>query len=121
MKIKAYFMEVNENGVVFAGRVGEIENTLEQMQAFIGGELVVRPLTNTLVVVSGKDETQKRPLNRAIVKDAEIAMLLTGNVMCVRQGEHGFASIEDADLEEIRKCLKPAFDLDGQIFVDSER
>ncbi len=35
MDIKAYFMEVNENGVVFAGRLGWIQNTFDAFQDYL--------------------------------------------------------------------------------------
>ena len=55
-----------------------------------------------------------------IAKEGNIEEIFTGNLLCVRQGKSGFDSIEDEDIDVIRKYLKPVFDLDGQLIIRKE-
>ncbi|MDD6069773.1 MAG: hypothetical protein PUC12_03025 [Clostridiales bacterium] len=120
MNIRVYFMEVNENGVVFAGRIGVIKNTLQDIENYLGMPVKIVHLTEKLVVVMKQEMEQKSPVNRAFVKNGKIVEIFTGNLICVRQEESEFSSIEDEDVDVIRKYLKPVFDLDGQLIIQKE-
>lgn len=120
MDIKAYFMEVNENGVVFAGRLGWIQNTFEAFQDYLKNPVKVVRLTEKLVVVMQQESVENAPLNRALVKDGNIVEIYTGNLICIRQNESGFHSIQEEDVGVIRKILKPVFYLDGQIIIQKD-
>ena len=120
MNIKAYFMEVNENGVVFSGRTGVIKNTFQALQDYMGMPVKMVHLTEKVVVIMKEDIEQNAPVNRALVKEGNIEEIFTGNLLCVRQGKSGFDSIEDEDIDVIRKYLKPVFDLDGQLIIRKE-
>ena len=122
MNIKAYFMEVNENGVVFAGRIGVIKNTLQDIEKYLGIPVKIVHLTEKLVVIMKQEmeQEQNSPVNRAFVKDDKIVEVFTGNLICVRQEGSEFCSIEDVDVGVIRKYLKPVFDLDGQLIIQRE-
>lgn len=120
MNIKAYFMEVNENGVVFAGRIGVIKNTLQDIEKYLGIPVKIVHLTEKLVVIMKQEMEQNSLVNRAFVKDGKIVEIFTGNLICVRQEGSEFCSIEDVDVGVIRKYLKPVFDLDGQLIIQRE-
>ena len=108
-------MEVNENGVVFAGRLGWIQNTFEAFQDYLKIPVKVVRLTEKLVVVMQQESVENAPLNRALVKDGNIVEIYTGNLICIKQNESGFHSIQEEDVGVIRIILKPVFYLDGQI------
>ena len=108
-------MEVSENGVVFAGRLGWIQNTFEAFQDYLKNPVKVVRLTEKLVVVMQQESVENAPLNRALVKDGNIVEIYTVNLICIRQNESGFHSIQEEDVGVIRKILKPVFYLDGQI------
>ena len=111
-------MEINSNGVVFSGRMGIVENTLKDIEAYMGGPVELVKLTNNILLIRKQEKNGKKlPVNRALIKDGKVVEILTGNLICVRQGKMGFCSIERADVEEIRKYLKPVFHLDGQLFI----
>ena len=120
MNIKAYFMEVNENGVVFSGRTGVIKNTFQALQDYMGMPVKMVHLTEKLVVIMKQEMEQNSLVNRAFVKDGKIVEIFTGNLICVRQEGSEFCSIEDVDVGVIRKYLKPVFDLDGQLIIQRE-
>ena len=120
MDIKAYFMEVNENGVVFAGRLGWIQNTFEAFQNYLKTPAKVVHLTDKLVVITRQESDEKAPLNRALVEEGNIEEIYTGNLFCIRQDESGFHSIQEEDVGVIRKILKPVFCLDGQIIIQKD-
>lgn len=120
MNIKAYFMEVNENGVVFSGRMGVIKNTLQTVEDYLGMPIRLVHLTEKVVVIMKEDMEQNAQVNRALVQEGSIVEIFTGNLLCVRQGKSGFDSIEDEDIDVMRKYLKPVFDLDGQLIIQKE-
>ena len=113
-------MEVNENGVVFAGRIGVIKNTLQDIEKYLGIPVKIVHLTEKLVVIMKQEMEQNSLVNRAFVKDGKIVEIFTGNLICVRQERSEFCSIEDVDVGVIRKYLKPVFDLDGQLIIQRE-
>ena len=113
-------MVVNENGVVFSGRTGVIKNTFQALQDYMGMPVKMVHLTEKVVVIMKEDIEQNAPVNRALVKEGNIEEIFTGNLLCVRQGKSGFDSIEDEDIDVIRKYLKPVFDLDGQLIIRKE-
>ena len=108
-------MEVSENGVVFAGRLGWIQNTFEAFQDYLKTPAKVIRLTEKLIVIMRQESDEKAPLNRALVKDGNIVEIFTGDLICTRQDESGFHSIQEEDVGVIRIILKPVFYLDGQI------
>lgn len=113
-------MEVNENGVVFAGRMDWIKNTFQEFQNYFGKSVKFVHLTEKLVIIMQEESSENAPLNRALVKDGNIVEIFTGNLICVRQDESGFRSIQDEDVNVIRKYLKPVFHLDGKIMIQKD-
>lgn len=113
-------MEANENGVVFSGYIGEIENTQEAIRKYLGGFPEVIHLTEDLNLV-GKEESGKRlPMNRAMVIDGKIDRILFGNLLGLRQDENGFCSIKETDIPIFKKYLRPVFYFDGKIMIPTE-
>ena len=120
MKVSAYFMEVSENGVVFTGQIGEIENTLEAMQHYIVGIVRVTRLDENIIAIhSGEENDPALPMNRALVVGGVIRDILKGNILCVREKEREWVSIQEQDIPRIHELLKPMFDLNGCILVNT--
>ena len=120
MKVSAYFMEVSENGVVFTGQIGEIENTLEAMQHYIVGIVKVTRLDENIIAIhSGEENDPALPMNRALIVGGVIRDILKGNILCVREKEREWASIQEQDIPRIHELLKPVFDLNGCILVNT--
>ena len=113
-------MEVNENGVVFAGRMGWIQNTPEAFRNYMGTPVKVVSLTEKLVVITRQKVNEDTPVNRALVRDGNVIETFNGNLICVRQDGKEFRSIQDEDVDVIRKFLKPVFSLDGQIIIQKD-
>ena len=118
MTIQAYCMEVNENGVVYTGRVREMDATREAMEQYIGGCVREISLQDGLVALAEKSSDS--PVNRALVRNGKIQEILTGIIVCVRKETGQYRSIEEEDVAIIRTYLKPVFDLNGNIMIQQE-
>ncbi len=118
MIIQAYFMEVNKNGVVYSGRIGEINSTCEAMEEYIGRYMREIDLQDGIVVLTEKTPHSSR--NRALVCNGKIEEILTGNLICVRKEQGKYISIREEDIRIIRDYLKPVFDLDGKLIIPQE-
>lgn len=118
MIIQTYFMEVNKNGVVYSGRMGEINSTCEAMEEYIGGYMRELDLRDGIVVLTEKTPHSSR--NRVLVCNGKIEEILTGNLICVRKEQGKYISIREEDIRIIRDYLKPVFDLDGKLIIPQE-
>ena len=118
MMIRAYVMDVNEQGVVYSGCVDEIDNDTENIEQYVGGVFTKIPLQDDIVIIIREDnENNNLPVNRAIVKEGEIVNILRGKVVCVRSGHDGLSSVKDDDIDVIRKYVLPVFELDGEMHI----
>ncbi len=112
-KIRAYMMRVSEDGEVYKGYFGEIENTLKVMQGFVGGHIQVVSLPSGIVLVCGEEgKLMKLMPNRALFREAggkdTVYDFIAGNCLCVRHNEEGdFTPILDEDISIIQRFAKP--------------
>lgn len=112
-KIRAYFMRVSEDGEVYKGYFGEIENTLKAKQTFVGGTIQVISLNDGVdLICHDEGKILHLPPNRALYYDAggkdTIYDFVAGNCLCVRHNDEGdFTSILDEDISIIQKFTKP--------------
>lgn len=113
--IKAYMMRVSDDGVVYKGYIGEIENSLKAKQEFVGGLIQVIPITSEIdLICNDEGKLRNLPINRALFYDTgkkdEMYDFVVGNCLCVRHNNSGyFTSILDEDIPIIRrfvKCIK---------------
>lgn len=131
--MKAYFMEVNENEVVLAGYVSEMKVEDNTLKNYVGGVFCMIPITQEFVLIANQtneriyekyglsiekiEQKKGLPLNRAIVENQKVKQYLFGNLICIRRQNGAFVSIEDEDVEVIKKYIKPAFRLGKTIMV----
>lgn len=121
-KIKAYFMRVDkESGKPFKGYMGEIEDTLEAEQLYVGfgrkKYIDVLAITDEIdIVFSDEGKLLKYPLNRAVVREGRVSDIIAGNILCVRHDNEGaFTSILESDIEVIEKILQPILFVAGNV------
>lgn len=118
-RIKAYFMRVSEDGTVYRGYLGEIENTLKAEQRYVnfgraGGLIQAVRLTDEIDVVCDDESKMKQfPPNRAWFYKGELADIFCGNILCVRHEGDVFASIREEDIPAIQGHLRPIAKRDG--------
>ncbi len=112
-KIKAYMMRMSDDGEVYKGYFGEIENTLQAIQSFAGGDIQVISLSSGIVLICNEEgKLEGLPPNRALYYEADgkdtIYDFVVGNCLCVRYNDEGnFTSILEEDLAVIQRFAKP--------------
>lgn len=111
-KIRAYMMRVSEDGVIYRGYIGEIENTLQAKQNFVGGIIQVLPLTSEVdLICNDESKLMQLPVNRALLYDSgkgdKIYDFVAGSCLCVRHKGDEFTSILDEDIAAIQRFTKP--------------
>ncbi len=121
MMIKAYVMDVNENGVLYSGHVEEIDNSPDSIRRLLDAPYMETFLTDGIVVLSSKDQEDANiPINRAI-KDSDsidnVKLILRGKLICVISGNEGYMSVDENDIAYIKKVMLPVFQLGDQIFI----
>lgn len=117
MKITAYYMEVKENGVVYSGRKIQIENREEAFAALLGGEIKVHILPDDMVLCERKNADKTKKLNRVYLKDGLIQQVFFGSLLLVKQQEEKWVSLTQKEIEKSQQYIKPAFDLQGNLFL----
>ena len=110
--MKVYMMRVSEDGKPYRGYVGEIENTLEAKQAYVGGLIQVIRLDEKIDAIIN-DEGKLIPLqwNRLwFVDGKEPIDIIMGNILCCRHDDEGnFTDIQEEDIPVILSHLKVMF------------
>ncbi len=106
-KIEAYFLRCDQDSQ-YRGYVGEIENTLEAKQKYVGGLIQAVSLSPEIVVVCNDEgKLRQLPPNRAWVDGSQVLDYFAGNILCVRRDGDEFASITPEDVAVIERCLIP--------------
>ena len=102
--IKAYFLRAG-----YQGYFGEIQNTLEAKQKYVGGLIQVISLDDVDIICNDEGKLMGLPVNRAIVDDDENVLdVIVGDIICLRHDDEGeFVDIHETDLQIIRKYLRP--------------
>lgn len=108
--LNAYMMRVNpEDGTVYKGYIGSIENTLEAKQEYVGGLIQVISLDSDIDIICN-DEGKLKGLkaNRAFMAGSRFLDIFTGDILAVRHDNEGnFTSIHEEDIPVIEGMLKP--------------
>lgn len=108
--LNAYMMRVNpEDGTVYKGYIGSIENTLEAKQEYVGGLIQVISLNSDIDIICN-DEGKLKGLkaNRAFMAGSRFLDVFTGDILAVRHDNEGnFTSIHEEDIPTIEAMLKP--------------
>ena len=103
--IKAYFMRAG-----YQGYFGEIQNTLEAKQKYVGGLIQVISLDGVIdIICNDEGKLMGLPVNRAWRDDdGKPIDIFVGSIVAVRHDEEGnFIDIHDDDIQTIRKYLMP--------------
>lgn len=106
-KIDAYFLRCDQERQ-YRGYVGQIANTLEAKQSYVGGLIEVIHLTPEIIVICNDEgKIQQLPPNRAWVDSSGVVDFFAGNIMCVRASGDEFTSIHTDDAAVIESLLVP--------------
>ncbi|MBO5629944.1 MAG: DUF3846 domain-containing protein [Aeriscardovia sp.] len=103
--IKVYFMRAG-----YQGYFGEIQNTLEAKQKYVGGLIQVITLDGVIdIICNDEGKLMGLPVNRAWRDDdGKPIDIFVGSIVAVRHDEEGnFIDIHDDDIQTIRKYLMP--------------
>ena len=103
--IKAYFMRTG-----YQGYFGEIQNTLEAKQAYVGGLIQVVSINGVADLICNEDgKLINLPANRAFVDDnGEVLDVIVGDILVVHHNDEGdFVDVHEDDLGIITKHLRP--------------
>lgn len=103
--IKAYFMRSS-----YKGYWGEISNTLDAFQNYVGGVIQVILLNGVVDVICNEEgKVMGLPVNRALLDDnGKPVDIFVGDIVAVRHDEEGnFTDIQESDMETITKYLMP--------------
>ena len=105
--IDAYFLRCDQERQ-YRGYVGQIENTLNAKQSYVGGLIQAVSLTPEIIVICNDEgKIQQLPPNRAWVESSGVVDFFAGNILCVRHSGDEFASILPKDIAEIERRLIP--------------
>ena len=105
--IDAYFLRCDQERQ-YRGYVGQIENTLNAKQSYVGGLIQAVSLTPEIIVICNDEgKIQQLPPNRAWVESSGVVDFFAGNILCVRHSGDEFASILPEDIAEIERRLIP--------------
>lgn len=118
--IEAYMMRVNtEDGTVYKGYIGSMENTLKAKQKYVGGLIQVVSLNSDIVVICNDEgKLEGLPPNRVFMEGSEPVDIFVGNILAVRHGREGdFTSIHEEDIPVIEETLKPIKVIVGSTIV----
>lgn len=119
-KIKAYMMRLGKDEIPCQGYIGEIDNTLEAKQKYVGGLMQVISLNGQVDIICN-DEGKLQGLlpNRAFVKDGKVLDIFVGDILACRHDNEGnFTSIEETDIPLIEQTLEPiAFMLGNKVIT----
>ncbi|MBR1741132.1 MAG: DUF3846 domain-containing protein [Lachnospiraceae bacterium] len=98
-----------EQGSVYKGYIGEIEDSLAAKQKYVGGQIQVLPLNDDICIIyNDEGKLEHLPLNRAFVEDSKVLDVFVGNIMAVRRSSDGdFTSIREEDIPIIEKIFLP--------------
>lgn len=108
--LDVYMMRVNpEDGTVYKGYIGSMENTLKAKQEYVGGLIQVISLNSDIdIICNDEGKSEGLQYNRVFVENSRILDILAGNILAVRHDNEGnFTSIREEDIPTIEAMLKP--------------
>ena len=71
-------------------------------------------------VNSQNDADKTKKLNRVYLKDGLIQQVFFGSLLLVKQQEEKWVSLTQKEIEKSQQYIKPAFDLQGNLFLPEE-
>lgn len=125
-KIRVAFMRVSEEGNSYQIYIGEIDNTLEAYQSYVGGRIEVVGLTDEIdIVLNDEGKFNGSKVNRLWIdtssEEREVLDALMGNVLaCRHDAEGNFTDIKEEDIAVIIQTLIPAFSIEGKYMLMPE-
>ena len=104
--VSGYIMRVSDDGVNYQGYLADIENTLEEFQSIVAGNIeVIRISYDVLAVLNECGKFNGFNPSR-LWKVNDYLDVIHGNIVCVRSDNDGnFVSIQDEDITVIKECL----------------
>lgn len=134
--MKVYVMEVSENGVVYSGRMDNLQMDDQSIREFLNGDYCTYPISKEFVVIAHQKNEQVMDVeniqidgiqqqlhlhvNRAFVQGKKMERLFFGNLIVVRIKENHWDDIKDEDVNAIKKHLKPAFYAKGMVYIPDD-
>ena len=104
--VSGYIMRVSDDGVNYQGYLADIENTLEEFQSIVAGNIeVIRISDDVLAVLNECGKINGLKPSR-LWKVNDNLDIIHGNIVCVRSDNDGnFVSIQNEDIAVINECF----------------
>ena len=100
-------LKIDDSGKPMKPEFAEIDNTSKAMEEFVAGAVEVISIGELAIIMNKNSRNIDLPLNCMLLNEnQEVIDGLTGNLLCCRIDLEGdFASIEESDLEVLKKYL----------------
>lgn len=121
--IKAYLLRAEKN-TVYKGIITEIENDLQSINNYVKGDLQILSLNEHIVIICEKDAViMGRTLNRAMYNaKGERINVFAGNLLLLKKEGENFINIEQEDIVDIEKMLKPIEHIfGGEVIIKEQK
>lgn len=86
----------------------EIENTLDDMQEFVGGYIEIINITDKILLVCNEEGKMRRLQPTAfIVKNQQAQDVIVGKFFLCREDGEDMVSIHESDIEDFKRIVLP--------------
>lgn len=104
--VTAYIMRVSDDGVNYQGYLADIENTLEEFQSIVEGNIEVIRISDDVLAVLNECGKFNGLKPSRLWKVNDNLDIIHGNIVCVRSDNDGnFVSIQNEDIAVINECF----------------
>lgn len=104
--VTAYIMRVSDDGVNYQGYLADIENTLEEFQSLVDGNIEVIRISDDVLAVLNECGKFNGLKPSRLWKVNDNLDIIHGNIVCVRSDNDGnFVSIQNEDIAVINECF----------------
>lgn len=104
--VTAYIMRVSDDGVNYQGYLADIENTLEEFQSIVDGNIEVIRISDDVLAVLNECGKFIGLKPSRLWKVNDNLDIIHGNIVCVRSDNDGnFVSIQNEDIAVINECF----------------
>ena len=104
--VTAYIMRVSDDGVNYQGYLADIENTLEEFQSIVDGNIEVIRISDDVLAVLNECGKFNGLKPSRLWKVNDYLDVIHGNIVCVRSDNDGnFVSIQNEDIAVINECF----------------
>lgn len=104
--VTAYIMRVSDDGVNYQGYLADIENTLEEFQSIVDGNIEVIRISDDVLAVLNECGKFNGLKPSRLWKVNDNLDIIHGNIVCVRSDNDGnFVSIQNEDIAVINECF----------------